>query len=175
MLQERLKKTIHEINVPVSTILLNTQMLKKNLSDEKSIQRCLRIQQASNSLLKLYNELEYSIKNQIGVIEKERIDVHVEIENSLLKFEDLSTNITMSNNVPTKTYILIDKNGFEKIVDNLLSNAIKYNHTQGYIDICFEKNILSFENSGKSINVENIFSVFNIYFQEDSSKNGFGL
>ena len=101
--------------------------------------------------------------------------LHIEVENSILKFKDISLSICISNKIPTTTTIHIDKNGFEKVVDNLLSNALKYNQPNGYINICFEKNLLSFENSGKSINVDNIFSVFDIYFQEDSSKDGFGL
>ena len=53
-LEQSIKETIHELNIPVSTIKMNTQLLQKTITDEKSIKRLERINQASNNLLKLY-------------------------------------------------------------------------------------------------------------------------
>lgn len=72
--------------------------------------------------------------------------------------------------------IKTDKNGFCKVIDNLLSNAIKYNDIDGYIKIGLKENtILYIENSGHTIDTKHLFDVFDRFFQEDSSKNGFGL
>ena len=45
-LEQSIKETIHELNIPVSTIKMNTQLLEKTLSDEKSLKRLERIEQA---------------------------------------------------------------------------------------------------------------------------------
>ena len=63
-LQDLSKETLHELNLPISTIITNTQMLEKNLADEKSKKRLLRIQNACEMLKQRYNELEYMIKMQ---------------------------------------------------------------------------------------------------------------
>ena len=41
-LQKSIKETIHELNIPVSTIQMNTQLLQKNIHDEKSKKRLIR-------------------------------------------------------------------------------------------------------------------------------------
>ncbi len=38
-LQKTVKKTLHELNIPVSTIMLNTQMLERKITDEKALKR----------------------------------------------------------------------------------------------------------------------------------------
>ena len=49
-LELSVKETIHELNIPVSTIKMNTQLLEKTITDEKSLKRLERIKQASNKL-----------------------------------------------------------------------------------------------------------------------------
>lgn len=63
-LQKTVKQTLHELNIPVSTIILNTQMLERKIEDEKALKRLQRIKKASNDLLKLYEQMEYSIKKR---------------------------------------------------------------------------------------------------------------
>ena len=41
-LQRAVKETIHELNIPVSTIDLNLKMLEKTITDEKSLKRLNR-------------------------------------------------------------------------------------------------------------------------------------
>lgn len=173
-LQKAVKETLHELNIPVSTILLNTKLLEKNLKDEKSLKRLKRIEEASLNLLELYNEMEYSIKKEIDKIEIEEFDLSDILKEVIKRFDDIKNDITINNNV-SSLILTSDKNGFKKILNNLLSNAIKYNKTKGFIKIDIKENILSIQNSGNSIDTENLFVIFDKYYQEDSSKNGFGL
>ena len=69
-LELSIKETIHELNIPVSTIKMNIQLLEKTITDEKSQKRLERIKQASNNLLKLYENMEYNIKKEIDKIDK---------------------------------------------------------------------------------------------------------
>lgn len=174
-LQKTVKETLHELNIPISTIKLNTQMLEKKLTDEKELKRLNRIKLASNELLKLYENMEYQIKKEIDRIDITTFDLKEIILKSLDKFDDIKNDITITVDIePVK--ITSDINGFEKVIDNLISNALKYNIIEnGQIKICFEKNILSIYNTGKEIDTKNLFIIFDEYFQEDSSKNGFGL
>lgn len=173
-LQKAVKETIHELNIPVSTIDLNVKMLKKNISDEKSLKRLNRIQEASDNLLKLYEQMEYSIKKELDKIDYQECDIKTLIEESLKKFDDIKNDITIDLHIK-ECLLKCDKNGFEKVVDNLISNAIKYNKPKGFIKISFQETTLSIENSGKSIDTKNLFMVFDKYYQESDTNNGFGL
>ena len=173
-LQKTIKETLHELNIPASTIQANVQMLEKNIIDEKDVKRLQRIKLATNELLKLYNQMEYEIKKEIDKIDKQEFLLDEIIENSIEKFEDIKGNITIENSVRNIS-INSDKDGFQKVIDNLLSNAIKYNCDKGIVKINFEANELIIFNTGKSIDTKNLFIVFDQYFQEDSSNSGFGL
>ena len=154
---------------------MNTQLLQKSILDEKSLKRLERIDQASNNLLKLYENMEYDIKKQIDRIDNQDFYLNDLINRSCEKFEDIKGNIIITNTV-SNIKLSTDINGFEKIIDNLISNAIKHNTKNNpVIDISYKDNILSIYNTGEKIDTKNLFIVFDKYFQEDSSKDGFGL
>ena len=174
-LQQSIKETIHELNIPVSTIIMNTQMLEKKISDEKSLKRLDRIKQASNNLLKLYENMEYDIKKEIGKIENQEFFLDELISKSCDKFDDIKKDIKITTQIPS-ILLNTDLNGFEKTIDNLISNAIKYNVKENpIVDINYEDGILSIYNSGEKIDTKNLFIIFDKYFQENSSNDGFGL
>jgi signal transduction histidine kinase len=175
-LQKTVKKTLHELNIPVSTIMLNTQMLERKITDEKALKRLERIKKASSDLLKLYEDMEYSIKKEMDNVDKDTLFLYEIVNNSIDKFEDIKKDIKIENCIDKDLLIKTDKNGFCKVIDNLLSNAIKYNKTDGYVKIGLKENtILFIENSGNTIDTKYLFDVFDTFFQEDSSKKGFGL
>jgi signal transduction histidine kinase len=174
-LQKNLKETIHELNIPVSTIKMNTQMLERNITDAKSIKRLNRIKEASNNLLKLYEDMEYNIKKEIDVIDKQESTLNQMIEHSISKFDEIKKDTIITSNIPDIN-ILTDLNGFEKCIDNLISNAIKYNiEDSPVVDISYENYILSIFNTGDKIDTKNLLIIFDRYYQENSSKDGFGL
>ncbi|APW65801.1 histidine kinase [Poseidonibacter parvus] len=174
-LQKNLKETIHELNIPVSTIKMNTQLLEKSIKDEKSLKRLNRIKQASNNLIKLYDDMEYDIKKEIDVIDKQECFLDEIIANSINKFDDIKKDVIIKSSIPN-IKLLTDINGFEKTIDNLILNAIKYNSSEDpIVEITFENNILSIFNKGKKIDTKNLLIIFDRYYQSDSSSEGFGL
>ena len=174
-LQKNLKETIHELNIPVSTIKMNTQLLEKNINDEKSLKRLNRIKQASNNLIKLYEDMEYNIKKEIDKIEKQNCFLDEVISESINKFDDIKKDTLIKSNIPN-IKLFTDINGFLKMIDNLILNAIKYNSKQNpQIDISYKDNILSIFNKGEKIDTKNLLIIFDRYYQTDPSHEGFGL
>jgi signal transduction histidine kinase len=174
-LQKSIKETLHELNIPVSTIKMNIQLLERNIDDEKSLKRLNRIKEASNNLLKLYENMEYNIKKEIDKIEKQDIHLDEFINTSINKFDDIKKDTKILVDIPN-ILISTDINGFEKTIDNLISNAIKYNRKENaIIEIKYKDSILSIFNTGEKIDTKNLFIIFDKYFQENSSKDGFGL
>lgn len=174
-LQKAVKETLHELNIPISTIKLNTQMLEKNLTGQKELKRLNRIKLASNNLLKLYEDMEYQIKKELDKIDITKFYLEDIILKSLDKFDDLKKDIDIQVNIEN-IEIKSDVNGFEKMIDNLISNALKYNiKEKGLIKIEYKNKTLSIFNTGKEIDTKNLFIIFEKHFQEDSSTDGFGL
>lgn len=173
-LQRKIKETLHELNIPASTIKANAQMLEKNITDEKSLKRVKRIQKATNDLLELYNQMEYEIKKEIDKIDIQEFFLDDIVNETISKFEDIKGSVKILNNTPTLK-LNSDKNGFLKILNNLLSNAIKYNIENGIVEFDYKDGYLKIFNTGNSIDTKNLFIVFEQYFQENSHQKGFGL
>ena len=174
-LEQSIKETLHELNIPVSTIKMNTQLLEKSLNDEKSLKRLERIKQASNNLLKLYENMEYNIKKEIDKIDKKEFYLDEIIRDSCDKFEDIKNGTKIFINVPN-IKVLTDLNGFEKTIDNLISNAIKYNAKENpEIIISYKDFTLSIFNCGEKIDTNNLLIIFDKYYQENPLNDGFGL
>jgi len=174
-LEKDIKNTIHELNIPASTIKMNVQLLKKNLKDEKDLARLDRISKANDNLLKLYENLEYEFKKEINKIELEQFFLEDIIKTSLDKFEDIKKDTAIEKDI--KNHLLYtDYNGFLIVLDNLFSNAIKYNRAiNPYIKVELKDTVLSIFNFGEKIDTKNIMLVFDRYFQENSQNSGFGL
>jgi signal transduction histidine kinase len=153
---------------------MNTKILKKKENDEKNLSRLNRIDDSCENLLKLYNQMEYGIKEQIDSVTTEYFEINEIITNSIDKFKDIKGEIKIEYDNSFLT-IKADKNGFEKMIDNLISNGIKYNKQNGYIKIKCENKVLSISDSGIGIDTGNLFHVFDKYYQENSLSNGIGL
>ncbi|MEJ5168892.1 MAG: HAMP domain-containing sensor histidine kinase [Arcobacteraceae bacterium] len=176
-LDTKIKKTLHEINTPVATILLNTKMLKKAAQDEKTVTRIDRIEQACNDLLALYDDMEYAIKKEIEKIDIQEFILKEAILETKRKFEELlhKSNIQCSIDIDSSIFVKTDKKGFTTAISNLLSNAVKYNKPDGYIKIYVKNKTLYIEDSGIGIDPKNLFLVFDSFYQENSKVKGFGL
>ncbi len=173
-LKEKIEKTMHEINTPVATIQINTEILETKLNDTQNIQRLARINKACDNLLKLYADMEYYIKREIDNIEIVSFNLKNLIVNCIEKFEDIKDDINMVLEVESLT-ITTDKNGFEAMITNLISNSIKHNNKINTIHIKLQNNILTFKDNGEGISTQDLYKVFNKYFQANETSKGFGI
>lgn len=168
-----LSDIIHELNIPLSTIQANSAMLKKNLTDEKSLKRIQRIEEASIRLKKLYDELVYGIHKEMHTIEKETFILDDLIAKRLEIFKEQKRNLFIVA-VPTYT-ITVDKIGFEQMFDNLVSNAMKYSPKENPIKVCLEGDILIIEDQGVGMNETELLRIYERYYQADTRGEGEGI
>ena len=175
-IKNSIKNRLHELNIPTSTIKINLHLLKKDLTDTKSLIRLERIEKANESLSSLYNNMEYEFKKEFENIDLEDFSLFDALNNSLDKFEDIKKDTIIEVFVPNNVVLHSDYNGFIIVLDNLISNAIKYNCKENpYIKISFENKVLSILNKGVGIDTKNIMLVFDRYFQENSQNIGYGI
>ncbi len=173
-LKEMIDHTLHELNTPVATIEANVSMLQRSISDPKNKQRLTRIKNAAKNLTKLYESIEYGIKENIEQIEKSAFSLKEIVDESIKRFEDIKGSIKIKNDCE-EIVVKTDKNGFQRVVDNLLSNAIKYNKKDGFVNFYTKNDKLYIKDSGIGIEPKNLFIVYEKSFQENPSTEGFGL
>ncbi len=174
LLDRLLKETLHELNVPLSTITANVTMLKRREKDEKKLKRLDRIEQAAHNLGELYEDLDYFIKKEIGTVEREVCDLGEIVADSVAKMEELRDHVSIQYE-QRKFPVAVDCRGCRKTVDNLLSNAIKYNKKNGKVTIRFERESLVVEDTGIGMDETTLFHIFDRYYQNDLSASGYGI
>ena len=168
------RQTLHELNLPVATILANTQMLLKREDNEKNIKRLKRIESASATLKTLYSELDYMIKKQIQKVEFQECDLKELIENRAQTYKELFPTINFELTLE-KSIVKIDTIGFLKVLDNLTHNAVKYSAPNSIVNLSLKDTRFSIQDEGVGMDEDFIVNAFEHYFQEDSQTSGQGI
>lgn len=173
-LQNLSTETLHELNLPISTIKTNISMLKKALLSEKDLKRASRIESACDMLQERYNELDYMIKLQSSNIKHEAIllDELLQKRVDFLKHIYPDTKFTLSLE---PTPITNDTIGLSKVIDNLLDNAVKYSLNIHKVDIRLQEQTLYIKDYGRGMDEVELLKIFDRYYQSNENMRGFGI
>ncbi len=164
LLEDFIKDIIHDLNTPLTSILINLKMIEGKSEEIESISI------SAKNIAMLHQNLDCYLKEVQGV--SERFDLKAVIEEQVKFFTPLYDYLEWKIEVPT--YMLTtDKNAFTRIVYNLLSNACKYNTSDGSIKITFDAGVLCIEND--SYGVEQPERVFERFYKESERGLGIGL
>jgi two-component system OmpR family sensor kinase len=171
-----IEDTTHELNTPISTILANIELLE-SIHDCSGKQEMRRIEIASKTLSRLYEDLTYLKLNhnyhrEVKALNiSELLEERIEFFNTLIEAKELKvTKVTKEN-----TILEMDKNDAIRLLDNLLSNAIKYNKKSGDLNIVLTQKALQVTNSGLGIKEEEIKEIHNRFKRANTSEGGFGI
>ena len=173
-LQNLSKETLHELNLPISTIKTNTQMMKKKLDDEKTLKRINRIESACEMLQQRYNELDYMIKTQTKQDIKEDINLRKLVQERVEFLSSVYPHIKFNLELQT-TSIHSDKIGLSKIIDNIIDNGVKYSPDSNSIDIKLENHTLIIQDFGRGMDEVELLVIFDNYYQSNKNMQGFGI
>ncbi len=173
-LQALSKETLHELNLPISTIVSNTKMLEKTLQDEKSLKRIGRINSACAMLKERYNELEYMINMQSKQDVKEHFSVKELVEKRVAFLQNIYPNMQINTALePLELYG--DAKGLAKVIDNLVDNGVKYSQNSAKLEITLQDTILTIQDFGKGMDEVELLHIFDRYYQSDKNMQGFGI
>jgi len=168
------KEILHELAIPISTIQANTLLLRRTYKeDAKSMKRLGRIEDSSKRLERLYEELLYSIKKEIQTIEKEEIDLVLLIEERVKVMRLLNRNSFVLELDAHR--VMLDKIGFEKMLDNILTNAMKYSAKEKPIEVGLKDAQLRIKDYGVGMDKKALKNVYNRYYQSHNSNRGEGI
>lgn len=169
-----IKDSTHEINTPLSVILMSIEQLEKeNFSGAKFN----RIKLAAKTLNQVYSDLVFCNFSHTLKDEKEKFLLKDLILERLEYFKPFfkQKKIKLQSDLNGRSTLFASKIRISKLFDNLLSNAIKYNKKGGKIIIELEENSLKISDSGCGIAKENLEGIFERYTRFNTDQGGFGI
>ncbi len=131
--EEFVKDILHDFNTPISSMLINLKIFKREIGENQKIKR---LENNIQSILSLQDNLRIFLK---GVpTQAELFSLKALLQNRVHYFDVLYPDVNYK--------ILIDqimlntnKDAFTRILDNLLSNAGKYNIANGDVNYCLAR------------------------------------
>lgn len=165
--QEFIKDILHDFNTPLASLRLNTSMLKKEIGENKKLQR---IEQSVENVLNLQNHLRSYLHNHKQ--QKEEFGLNLLLQDSVTLLEKNYPNIRFKINT-NNTTLFTNKEAFSRIINNLLSNAAKYNKNNGCVKIELKNSKLYITDTG--IGIKNPKKIFERFYKEQERGIGIGL
>lgn len=163
LLEEFIKDIIHDLNTPISSILINLKMMDVNEETE-------RIAQSAKTISMLHKNLDSYLKQSQLTQEPLRLDqaIQEQIDFFASMYDYLDWLIDLE-----ETMVDSNANALSRIIYNLLSNACKYNTTSGFIEIKLHAKTVTIRNA--SYGIQNPQKVFNRFYKESDRGLGIGL
>ncbi len=170
--EEFVKDTTHELNTPITALMMSTSRAKNKKSyDEKIIQN---ISISTKQLYEIYSSLSYlsfeSKEEDENIMFDDVVQESIKYFNELLEKKNISLlfnkNSCQLRITPTKAKMLIN---------NLLSNAIKYSHPNSSISIEISQDKFSIKDEGIGIKKEKLNTIFKRFSRANSYAGGFGV
>ena len=177
--QNELKNTIHDLKIPITSIMGFVELLKKGTYNQKSQNEFLDIiYSESQRLLDLVEELLISsdkCKYSQGI---NKCNVNIQINKYVKALSPLASkkNVEVIFNVDSNDiYVSIPENKISRIITNILENAIKYNKEQGkvYINVVQknDKVNIKIKDTGMGIAENELDKIFAKNYRSASAKN----
>lgn len=166
-----IKDTTHELNTPISAILMSTE---SEILTKKQIER---IRLSAKRVSEIYKDLTFvflenkELKKDLKNLDlKEIIKEQIDTFEPLYKKKKIEVELSME-----KTIYNINTDDFIRLFNNIFSNAIKYNKMAGKIEVVLKNRILTIKDSGIGINKDKLNDIYKRYYRATSINGGFGL
>jgi two-component system OmpR family sensor kinase len=172
-----IQDTTHELNTPISTILTNVEMIEAFGKDEKNANELKRIEIASKTLSRIYDDLTYLNLNHQYHRHIIEVNMSTLVEERMAYFTSMAEakRIKLVLNVIPNVLLQIDKNDALRLIDNLLSNAIKYNRHDGTLEVILTPQKLIVCDTGIGIKAEDLKHIMQRFKRANKSEGGFGI
>jgi len=168
-LDQFISDTTHELNTPISAILMTIQSLKG--VEEKKMKR---LEASAKRLSVMYSSLTYRLEGKVQPKEvldlKNIINERVEYVKELIDSKRLTVKLELE-----PMNVLMNERSAYRLIDNLLSNAIKYSDVGDSISLTLKGNVLKVKDTGIGIDKEMQEDIFKRYNRANNERGGFGI
>jgi len=172
-----IQDTAHELNTPVSTILTNIEMIETLSKHKENAQELKRIEIASKTLSRIYDDLVYLNLNHDYYRKIESLDISELVEERMFYYSGMAEvkRLKIKKDIEPEVIVRMDRNDALRLVDNLISNAVKYNKQNGELKIKLTKEYFSVTDTGRGIKKRDINKILQRFKRADKSEGGFGI
>lgn len=170
-----IKDSTHELNTPVTTMLLALQKIEGKECKPAHLEA---LQMSGRLIARIYEDLSFMLLrgNELDKAHLKPVDVSSVVKESVLFFSILSERKGIDVTVRTHSCIVeADPHHINLLVKNLLDNAIKYTRRGGRISITLENCVLGVEDTGIGIAEEKLTAIFGRFHRESDVEGGFGI
>jgi len=161
--------TTHELNTPISAILMTIQSLK-----DVEPKKLKRLEASAKRLSVMYSSLTYRLEGKIEPSERldfsTIVEERVEYVKELIESKRLHVMLDLE-----QTEIHMPKTSAYRLIDNLLSNAIKYSDAGDSIIITLKEHVLKVRDTGIGIDRKVQDDIFKRYHRANEERGGFGI
>lgn len=161
--------TTHELNTPISAILMTIQSLKGVEPKKMS-----RLEASAKRLSTMYSTLTYRLEGHEEASEilcfAQIVEERASYVKELIDAKHLDIELLL-----TPTEVFMSKISAYRLIDNLLSNAIKYSDVGDSILITLKDNVLKVQDTGIGIDEKVQSDIFKRYQRENEERGGFGI
>ncbi len=166
LLEEFLKDMVHDLNTPVTSILLNTRLLRKGMDET----RLVRIEQSARTI----GALHQNLSSYLNELPMQMIPTAIAplVSERVAYYGGLYPGLSFSQALDEST-ARINPDGMVRILDNLLSNASKYNRPDGNVTVSLKEKVLTIQDSG--IGIKEPAKAFERFYKEGERGLGIGL
>lgn len=173
ILNRFMKDSAHELNTPVTALMMTANYLKKSY-DPEMVEHMLM---SSKMISETYNSISYLAFHDLDTQEKEQFDLAEQIQDSIDYFKEIAASKNILIHAQLNRFIInMDKNSIKKLLNNLIANAIKYSHKDKVIEIALHNNILTIKDEGVGIDQKDQKKIFQRYKRiEKQEAGGFGI
>ncbi len=172
-----IQDTTHELNTPISTILTNIEMIEALNLYKENPKELKRIEIASKTLSRIYDDLTYLNLNHEYHRDIQKIDMGSLIKERMIYFEALARSKSLKIELDIDDNVIkeIDKNDALRVIDNLISNAIKYNKIGGKLSISMTEREFVVNDSGVGIKARDLPNIHKRFKRANKNEGGFGI
>lgn len=166
-----IRDTTHEINTPLSVILMSIEMFEtdpqKYLNNIKTASKTISTLYEDLTLVKFGGEEDNAVTTfSLSELVRDRLSYF----GLNLEQKNINLNAQIAEVQLRSSYKKV-----RKIIDNLLSNAIKYCDENGDVGVNLTPSALMISNGGAGIAKENLSRIFDLYVRFDERNGGFGI
>ena len=166
-----IRDTTHEINTPLSVILMSIEMFEtdpqKYLNNIKTASKTISTLYEDLTLVKFGGEDDNAVTTfSLSELVRDRLSYF----GLNLEQKNINLNAQIAEVQLRSSYKKV-----RKIIDNLLGNAIKYCDENGDVGVNLTPLALTISNGGAGIAKENLSRIFDLYARFDERNGGFGI
>jgi len=169
-----LKESLHELKIPIATILNNVEMLQSRNLEDREKRMVERIAISAKRARDEQDRVLSILKSSIGEDIREEFCLESVIKESITPFLDYKS-VKFELLLGEGVTFFGDKIGFLRAITNIVENSVKFKKNSVNIKIVYEHPFLSVSDNGMGIEKDDLLKIFDRFYKVDRPESGFGL